>query len=223
MNETVGDDQLKGVKSHLCPLNHLVAGAESFLHHGSNLLGFKFQLLPDQVHLQGKLQREKQRGQSPQRRRSDVSSSPDTEKQTGQRHWDRYKYHISKLKLLKLSEWNKNWTLPIPVCPHRVDPRKLGQFLWQRLQLAEVPAAFSLLSIDLPQQEVPTHSYISTLQVSACSPATGLLLNTWKIKTHSFTTANRSTDPQTPLCSHTSNFNTQCFRYEIWFCEQADW
>lgn len=80
--------------SHLCPLDHLVAGAESFLHHGSNLLSFKLQLLPDQIHLQGKLQ-ETQRGESPLRHGSDVASS----------------------------------TVMLPVCPHRVDPRKLGQFL----------------------------------------------------------------------------------------------
>lgn len=49
----------RGIKSiicsYLCSLNHLVAGAETFLHHGAQLLSFKLQLLTDKIHLHGEL------------------------------------------------------------------------------------------------------------------------------------------------------------------------
>lgn len=42
---------------------------------------------------------------------------------------------------------------------HRVDARQLGQFLRQLLELAEEPAAFPLLPVDFPQQEVPVDHF----------------------------------------------------------------
>ncbi len=49
----------RGIKSiicsYLCSLNHLVAGAETFLHHGAQLLSFKLQLLTNKIHLHGEL------------------------------------------------------------------------------------------------------------------------------------------------------------------------
>ena len=54
---------------------------------------------------------------------------------------------------------------------HRVDARQLSQFLWQRLQLAEVPAALPLLPVNLSEQQIPKNTQEHKEYKSYISPA----------------------------------------------------